>query len=143
MSSLAPPYAGFLGTWLLIPQTCVYQQGPAPLAGRTTIAARDGALVIAMTWTAADGFEHRAELVARPDGVAAAFVGGDAIDALALAVVSPRELRATGTWRGARRMVSQRQLDATGQAMRVTQVVWFDDGTQLADVAVHRRHVPS
>lgn len=143
MSSLAPPYAGFVGTWLLIPETCVYQQGPAPRAGRTTIEARDGALVVTMEWTAADGTLHRAELIGKPDGVAVPFAGGGAIDALAITAVSPRELRAVGTWRGERRMVSQRQLDTTGQAMRVTQVVWFPDGTQLADVAVYRRYDPS
>ena len=40
-------------------------------------------------------------------------------------------------------MVAQRQLDASGNAMRVTQVVRFADGTSAANVAVYRRHAPS
>ena len=55
--------------------------------------------------------------------------------------MSERELTSVATWRGKRRMVAQRQLDATGGAMRVTQVVFLPDGSHLANVAIYRKVV--
>ncbi len=41
------------------------------------------------------------------------------------------------------RMVAQRQLDDRGAAMRVTQLVRFDDGTTLANTSIYRRQLPN
>ncbi len=38
-------------------------------------------------------------------------------------------------------MVAQRQLDDTGTAMRVTQLVRFPDGTHAANVSIYRKQV--
>jgi len=38
-------------------------------------------------------------------------------------------------------MVAQRQLDDSGQAMRVTQLVRLADGEHLANVSVYRRRM--
>lgn len=143
---MADPLAGcaaFLGTWVLMPETCVYEQGAPPRAGTYRIAAEGAALRFTIDWTAADGAAHHATFAGRPDGVAVPFAGGDAVDALAITLASPRDLRSSASWRGVERMVAQRQLDASGQAMRVTQLVRFADGTHAANVAVYRRHAPS
>ena len=91
---------------------------------------------------------HRVPVVARgagtaTTGAAVPFAGGDAVDAMSVTLVSPTDLRSVGFWRGVERMVAQRQLDLRRQAMRVTQVVRFDDGTRAANVAVYRRYQPS
>ncbi|MEZ4403940.1 MAG: hypothetical protein R3B06_28205 [Kofleriaceae bacterium] len=140
-----PPaaYAGFLGTWVLIPETCVYEQGPAPRAATYRIEEDGPALRFTIAWTDAAGAAHQVVFAGRPDGIAAPFAGGDLADALTVTLVSPRDLRTTASWRGHERMVAQRQLDARGAAMRVTQLVRFDDGTHVANVAVYRRHAPS
>lgn len=143
MGEPPPTYAGFLGTWVLMPETCVYEQGPAPRAGRYLIEEDGERLRFTIAWTAADGTDHQATFAGRPDGVAVPFAGGDAVDAIAITLVSSRDLRSTAYWRGHERMVAQRQLDAAGQAMRVTQVVRFADGTRAANVAVYRRYLPS
>ena len=36
-------------------------------------------------------------------------------------------------------MIAQRQLDETGTAMRITQLVRFSDGSQAANVGVYRK----
>lgn len=140
-----PPtaHAGFLGTWVLMPETCIYEQGLAPSAGTYRIEEVGAALRFTIDWTATDGTVHHATFDGRPDGVAVSFAGGDVVDAMSVTLVSPRDLRSAAFWRGRERMVAQRQLDARGDAMRVTQVVRFDDGTSAANVAVYRRHAPS
>ncbi len=136
-------YAGFLGTWVLIPGSCVYEQGPAPRDGTYTIEDRAGTLAFTIDWTAADGTAHHVEFAGRPDGVAVPFAGGEVVDAMAIEAVSPRELRSSAFWKGAELMVAQRQLDASGQVMRVTQLVRFVDGRRLANVALYRKRVLS
>ena len=138
-----PVYAAFLGTWLLLPETCVYEQGAAPRAGTYRIEEDGELLRFTIDWVAADGTAHHATFAGRPDGVSVPFAGGDAVDAITITAVSPRDLRSSASWRGQERMVAQRQLDAGGNAMRVTQLVRFADGTSAANVAVYRRHAPS
>ncbi len=140
---MEPIYAAFLGTWMLMPETCVYEQGAAPRAGTYRIEADGELLRFTIDWIAADGAAHHATFAGRPDGVSVPFAGSDAVDAIAITAVSPRDLRSSASWRGQELMVAQRQLDASGNAMRVTQVVRFADGTSAANVAVYRRHAPS
>lgn len=143
MSDDAPNYSGFLGTWVLIPESCRYEQGDPPRAGTYRIEARAGRLHFVIDWTAADGSAHHAEFSGVPDGVPAPFDGGELADALSVTVVSARDLRSSGYWRGAELMVAQRQLDDTGTAMRVTQVVRLPDGSSPANVSVYRKQVLS
>ena len=136
-------HAAFLGTWVLLPETCIYEQGAPPRAGTYRIE-QDGALLrFTIDWIAADGAAHHAAFSGRPDGVAVPFAGGDAVDSMSITAVSPRDLRSSAFWRGQELMVAQRQLDASGQTMRVTQLVRFADGTRAANVAIYRRYAPS
>lgn len=143
MRDQLPAHAGFLGTWVLMPETCVYEQGLPPRSGIYRIAEDGELLRFTIDWVAADGATHHVTFAGRPDGIATPFAGGDAVDAMAITLVSPRDLRSSAYWRGQERMVAQRQLDARGDAMRVTQVVRFADGTHAANVALYRRHAPS
>jgi len=143
MSGAEPLYADFLGTWVLMPETCEYEQGDAPVSGLYRIEERDGQLAFAIDWTGADGAHHHVEFAGSPDGLPVPFAGGDAVDALSVKAVSARELRSAGYWQGEELMVAQRQLDETGTAMRVTQVIRFLDGTRLANVSVYRRQLAS
>lgn len=136
-------YAGFLGRWILIPESCDYEQGEAPRDGAYRIEAREGRLWFTMEWTEADGTTRRAAFDGVPDGVPVPFAGGEAADALSVHAVSRRELRSSAYWQGEELMVAQRQLDESGTAMRVTQIVRFRDGTRLANVAVYRKYLPS
>jgi hypothetical protein len=136
-----PPYEGFLGTWILLPDTCDYEQGEPPTAGTYTISEGAGRLDFSIDWTDADGASHHAEFGGPPDGSRVPFDGGELADALSIHAVSPRELTSSAYWKGDELMVAQRQLDDTGGAMRVTQVVRFPGGTSLANISVYRKRV--
>src|SRR5690606_11342740 len=135
------PYADFLGTWLLDPTSCAYQQGEPPRSGRYVIEERDGALHFTMEWVDATGTENRAAFSGIPDGEPRPFAGGDLADALSIEAPSPRELTSAALYRGVERMFAQRQLDDTRQVMRVTQIVRLPDGTNPSNVALYRRQV--
>lgn len=133
------PYASFLGTWSLIPESCRYEQGEAPRAGRYIISQQGDDLVFRAEWTDAEGRTHEVEFRGPPDGSKIPFAGGPMADSLAIHAVSERELNSYAYLRGSELMVAQRQLDDTGSAMRITQVVRLPDGTAPANVAVYRR----
>jgi hypothetical protein len=136
-----PTYAAFLGTWILDPGSCRYEQGEPPLAGSYRIEEVGGRLHFQMEWTAADGSSHQVRFSGVPDGRREPFAGGELADALSVHAVSPRELTSAAYHGGVERMVAQRQLNAGGNAMRVIQLVRFLDGSSLANVSVYLRQV--
>ncbi len=139
MSKTLSTYENFLGTWILDPRSCDYQQGEAPQAGTYRISESDGRLTFEVQWTDQAGASQQVEFSGVPNGEKQPFAGGDLADALAIHPVSKRELNSSAYYRGKERMVAQRQLDNSGNAMRVTQVVRFPDGTFLANVGVYSR----
>ena len=132
-------YRDFLGTWMLIPDSCRYEQGEPPHSGSYHIEERDGHLHFRMQWVDAEGKSEAVEFSGRPDGISVPFPGGELADALAISAVSARELNSSAFLRGRELMVAQRQLDERGQAMRVTQIVRLPDGTSPANVSIYRR----
>ncbi len=139
MADGAPRYAGFLGTWMLVPGSCEYEQGDPPQEGTYRIAASGDELVFDIRWTDAEGRRDAATFRGRPDGAPIPFAGGDLADELRVEAVSARDLRKSALYRGKERMITQLQLDETGGAMRVTQVVIFPDGGHLANVSIYRK----
>ena len=130
----------FLGTWMLDPSSCRYEQGAPPREGRYTIAERDdGRLEFTAAWVDAEGESDTVTFSGPPDGTHVPFGDGSLVDALSITAVSPRELNSSG-WIGDREvMIAQRQLDETGNAMRVTQVVFLPDGSTPANVSIYVR----
>ena len=139
MADEEPSYAGFLGTWVLDPRSCQYQQGEPPQAGRYTISEVGDELRFEIEWVDAGGEEHRIEFSGAPDGVRYPFAGGELANAMSVTAVSSRELRSSAFYDGREVMTAQRQLDDSGKAMRITQVVRFRDGSHLANVAIYLR----
>ena len=139
-----PLHAGFIGAWILLPESCNYEQGDPPRAGTYRISeAEGGALDFEIGWIDSGGEEQVVRFSGVPDGGPAPIEGGELADAISVSAVSARELTTRAYWRGKERMVAQRQLDDSGAAMRVTQLVRFDDGTTLANTSVYRRQLPS
>lgn len=132
-------HAAFLGTWILDPTSCAYEQGAPPRSGRYTITERGDELAFTIEWTDAAGEDHRAEFSGRPDGQARPFAGGPLADAMSITCRSPRELNSAAFYGGVELMSAERQLDATGQAMRVVQMVRLPDGSRPTNVAIYRR----
>jgi hypothetical protein len=139
MESLAK-HRDFLGLWVLIPESCKYEQGDPPTGGRYRIEEQDdGILRFTAEWIDADGKEQQVVFSGPPDGSRQAFAGGDLADALSIEAVSDRELNSRAYYKGKVRMVAQRQLDDTRSAMRVTQMVYLPDGSRPANVSIYRR----
>jgi hypothetical protein len=132
-------HEGFLGLWVLVPESCEYEQGEPPVEGTYRVSEEGGVLTFQMAWTDAGGARHQLQFSGVPDGVPAPFAGDDLADALSLTAESPRELTSRAYYRGVERMVAQRQLDETGAVMRVTQLVRLPSGESPANVAIYRR----
>lgn len=139
---MTPPkdrYAGFLATWHLVPASCQYEQGDPPRSGTYRIAEEGDELVFDIEWVDAEGREQSVSFRGVPDGEPVPFDGGALADSFSVTAVSERDLRSSAFKNGKELMVAQRQLDPTGEAMRVVQVVRLPDGTAPANVAVYRR----
>lgn len=141
MSKNRPTYFGFLGWWELIPESCDYQQGDPPRAGTYRISEVDAGLRFDMAWTDAAGKQQEACFSGQPDGKPTPYNGGPLADALSVTAVSARELNSSAFLEGRELMVAQRQLDDTGGAMRVVQVVRLPGGESPRNVSVYRRVV--
>lgn len=133
-------YSGFLGTWTLDPDSCDYEQSEPPKEGTYRIEERGDQLHFIMRWVDEKDEEHLLSFSGPPNGQALPFPGGVLADALAIKAVSERELNTSAYFQGEERMIAQRQLDATGYAMRVTQVVRFSDGSSAANIAVYHKN---
>ena len=141
MTALSQPYAKFLGTWILQPHLSNYEQGDSPSAGTYQIMEVEGRIVFRIDWRDADDKEHQVEFNGIADGTRVPFAGGELADELAIVSVSPRELNTYAYWQGREIMVAQRQLDPSEQAMRVTQLVRFPNGSHVANTSVYIRAV--
>ncbi len=137
-------YAGFLGIWTLIPESCTYEQGEPPTEATYRIAENaDGTLAFAMHWIDSAGKTHQHEFFGKPDGVPMPFNGGELADSLVVRAVSARELTTAALSNGEELMVAQRQLDETGSAMRITQIVRFLNGATESNVGIYRKSATS
>lgn len=133
---------GFIGAWILIPESCNYEQGDPPLEGSYRISETEhGRLDFEIAWTDSGGERHAVSFSGVPDGEPAPLEGGELADTMSVSAVSARELTTRAYWRGKERMVAQRQLDESGAAMRVTQLIRFDDGTTLANTSIYRKQL--
>ena len=137
-------YKDFLGLWQLIPESCQYEQGDPPQSGVYRIEEnKDGTLEFTAEWTDAEGKADSVSFSGFPDGTKMPFNAGELADSLAIEAVSPRELNSYAYLDGRELMVAQRQLDATGQAMRITQIVRLPNGESPGNVAIYRRVRPN
>lgn len=133
-------YKDFLGLWQLIPESCQYEQGDPPKTGFYRIEEnKDGSLAFTAEWTDADGKPNSMSFSGFPDGTKTPFNAGELADSLAIEAISARELNSYAYLDGREQMVAQRQLDDTGNAMRVTQVVRLPNGESPGNVAIYRR----
>ncbi len=139
----APIYRAFLGSWVLVPESCDYEQSEPPKSGTHRISETSVGLRFDMSWVDAMGEEHSASFSGIPDGELRPFDGGELADALSITAASERDLRSSVFYRGTERMAAQYQLDDTGQAMRVTQLVRLPDGTAPINTGTYRKQASS
>lgn len=133
-------YSQFIGSWILIPESCVYEQGEAPQHGEYEISEAGKELRIVMRWIESSGETQEFSLVGKPDGQRHPFAVGKLVDEIQLECPSNRELTSRAYYQGELLMTAQRQLDDKFAAMRVTQVAYMPDGSRPANVSIYRRN---
>jgi len=59
----------YLGTWILVPELCLYEEGSPPVSGIYRISQLDDDVRISIDWEAQDGSKHQIEFQAPDSGV--------------------------------------------------------------------------
>ena len=59
----------YLGTWTLVPELCLYEEGNPPVSGIYRIAQLDDDVRISIDWEAQDGSKHQIEFQAPDRGI--------------------------------------------------------------------------
>ena len=59
----------YLGTWILVPELCLYDEGNPPVSGIYRISQLDDDVRITIDWEAQDGSTHQIEFQAPDSGV--------------------------------------------------------------------------
>ena len=134
-----PVYQAFLGTWVLDPTTCRYEQGEPPRADRHRIVADGYDLVITMDSTDAGGEDHHVSFRAPANGQEIPFNAGPLADTLCLTLPSPHELHLAASCDGLELMTATRTLDADGTTLHLVQTVHLPDFTAPANRATYRK----
>lgn len=139
MTQITKIYADFLGTWELMPESCVYEQSAPPRTGTYRISENTDGLTFDMAWVDADGESHVYHFSGVPDGEPYPFDGGDLADALSVSAESVWELNSSAFYKGKELMTASRKLTGEGQFMEVRQTVHLPDGTKPSNFACYRR----
>lgn len=131
--------SGFLGRWVLMPGTCVYEQGEPPQDGTYLIAAKGKTLKFSAVWTDTAGEQQDVTFEGRPNGIAMPFDGGDLVDAISVELVSEQQLDTTA-WRGGKaQMFAKRTLSDSGRQMTISQTVYLPGGTSPTNWSTYQR----
>ncbi|MBV1900117.1 MAG: hypothetical protein KUG56_00430 [Kordiimonadaceae bacterium] len=132
-------YQQFLGNWELIPLTCAYEQGDAPIAGTYSIEETGNAITFRMGWIDTDGSPHDYSFAGVPDGKPKPFQGGALADSISVTAVSEKELNSAAYKAGKELMLAKRTLSGDGDYMEVRQIVRLPDLTEPCNFARYRR----
>ncbi len=137
--SAGPTYRHFIGEWILVAETCIYEQGNAPVSGTYRIEESDGKLVFHMGWQDEGGETHNYSFSAIPDGMPHKFNGGDLADSLSVTAISENELNSSAFYKEKELMIATRTLVDGGAYMDVRQSVRLPDGTEPSNFSRYKR----
>ncbi|MBU2534175.1 MAG: hypothetical protein KKB37_15650 [Alphaproteobacteria bacterium] len=130
---------GFLGTWLLDPASCVFEQGDPPRAAVHRITLEGDELVITMNWTEASGETGHAAFRVPADGTPVPFSAGPLADMLRLSSMSTSELTLSASCNGLELMTAKRVLASDGRSLALTQTVHLPDFSAPTNTATYAR----
>jgi hypothetical protein len=134
-----PLYKHFIANWRLMPETCNYEQGEAPIAGSYTIEEGGKGLIFTMRWTDTAFEQHDISFTACPDGKRHAFDGGALADALSVTAVSKSELISAAFKGGMELMLATLTLSENGNFLDLKQVVRLPDLTEPSNLSRYKR----
>ncbi|MCK0070985.1 MULTISPECIES: hypothetical protein [Kordiimonas] len=136
-----PLYQGFLGEWILDPDSCEYEQGEPPVTGYYAIHQNGEELEFKMAWVDTEGEQHAHSFRCKPDGHQYKFAGGDLADAISVTATSENTLDSSAFYRDQERMMAYRTLVNGGTEMEVVQKVNLPGGGAPSNFARYvRKH---
>jgi hypothetical protein len=128
----------YLGTWLLVPELCIYQQGDPPSRGVYTIAQSGDEVEISIAWTARDGTSHEISFRAPDDGTRRP-VAGDASSELSIRRIDDLILDSS-VYSGDRVLAyARRCASSDGRLLSTVQEGSRAGGTSYRNFQVYRR----
>jgi hypothetical protein len=131
----------YLGTWILVPELCIYQEGEPPTRGVYTITQDGREVEISIDWTARDGKSHAIVFGALDDGTPRPVPERPeselSITAVSALILDSAVRVGTQTVAYARRCAS-----ADGQLLSTIQQGHRQDGTAYQNFQVYRRGSP-
>ena len=136
----------YIGTWTLVPELCIYEEGQPPLSGTYRISQSEGEVSISIDWEASDGSAHHIEFGAPSDGTRqplstpeVASVDAPGISHLSITRVSPLILDSSA-YAGADEVAYARRLASQdGLLLSTVQVGRRADGTSFRNFQVYRK----
>ncbi len=136
----------YIGTWTLVPELCIYEEGQPPLSGTYRTSQSEGEVSISIDWEASDGSTHHIEFGAPNDGTrqplstpGVASVDAPGISHLSITRVSPLILDSSA-YAGADEVAYARRLASQdGLLLSTVQVGRRADGTSFRNFQVYRK----
>jgi hypothetical protein len=134
--SIAKPI--YTGTWILLPELCLYQEGQPPTRGVYTIVQCGSAVEFSIDWTALDGSSHTISFGGPVDGSTQPIEAQPGAE-LSIAAISPLIL--DSTVRAGSRVVAyaRRCVSNDGQLLATVQEGYRADGSTYRNLQVYRR----
>ncbi len=127
----------YLGTWVLIPELCVYQSGSPPIEGRYALAKYGGRIEFLIQWRDGDGQSHSLEFGGPLDGQKHPSKA-PGISTLCYEEIDERTLDSTAFDGDTPRMYARRVASLDGSLLAVSQVIYGDEGA-VTNFQVYRR----
>jgi hypothetical protein len=140
----------YIGTWTLVPELCIYEEGQPPLSGTYRISQADGDVRISIDWKAPDGSAHQIEFGAPNDGTrqpsgapGVASRDAPAVSHLSITRVSPSILDSSAFAGADEVAYARRSASQDGLLLSTVQVGRRADGTSFRNFQVYRRDRPA
>jgi hypothetical protein len=130
-----PAYAG---TWLLLPELCLYDEGDPPTSGVYTIAWSPSRIDISIAWQATDGQRHSISFGGPSDGTRQP-TGNDVPSHLSVTHIDTSTLDSSAFDGAAEIAYARRRVSRDGRLLATVQTGLGRDGTRFRNFQVYER----
>ena len=128
----------YLGTWILVPELCLYEEGSPPASGIYRISQVNAEVRVSIAWEAQDGSKHHIEFQAPGNGAKQPLsVPGPSH--LSITRVTPYILDSSAYSDGEEVAYARRRASEDGLLLSTVQVGRRPNGTSFRNFQVYRR----
>ncbi len=126
------------GTWILVQELCLYEEGQPPRSGLYRINRAEREIGISISWEAQDGTTHAVEFHAPEDGVRQP-AAGPGVSHFSITRISASILDSSAYAGEQEVMYARRTVSHDGLLLATVQVGRRQDGTSFRNFQVYRR----